>query len=100
MADLIDRQAAIDAVDYTDWYHQNNKGDMVSGANSDEHQAWYKADDIYKALKAVPSVDAVEVVRCKDCAKCQVDTIFNQYWCGGERVLPDGFCNFGRRKDG
>ena len=41
-----------------------------------------------------------KLVRCKDCVKCQVDTVFNQYWCGGERVLPDGFCNYGRRKDG
>ena len=57
MDDLIKRSDAIEAIEVVDWYHQNRNKDMVSGANSDEHQAWYKADDIYKALEAVPSVD-------------------------------------------
>ena len=55
--DLISRADAIEAIEETDWYHQNRNKDMVSGANSDEHQAWYKADDVYKALEAVPSVN-------------------------------------------
>lgn len=54
MSDLIDRQAAIDAIENIDWYHQNDNGDMVSGA-SNEHEAWYRADDIYRALESVPS---------------------------------------------
>lgn len=53
--DLIDRQAAIDAIENTDWYHQNRNKDMVSGANSAEHQAWYKAEDVYNALENLPS---------------------------------------------
>lgn len=52
---LISRQAAIDTIENTDWYHLNAKGEMVSGANSDGHQAWYKADDIYKVLEELPS---------------------------------------------
>lgn len=52
--DLISRQAAIDAIENTDWYHQNANKDMVSGA-SNEHEAWYKAEDIYRALESVPS---------------------------------------------
>lgn len=55
-SDLVRRADVIDAVESTDWYHQNQNGDMVSGANSDEHQAWYKADDIYKVLEEIPSV--------------------------------------------
>jgi hypothetical protein len=55
--DLIKRSDAIEAIENTDWYHQSKSKDMVSGANSDEHQAWYKADDIYKALNSVPSAD-------------------------------------------
>ena len=55
MDDLISRQAAIDAVESVDWYHQNKNGEMVHGANDDVHQAWYKAEDIYKAIKSVPS---------------------------------------------
>ena len=60
MDDLISRQAAIDAIENTDWYHQNANGDMVSGANPDEHQAWYKAEDVYKALESVPSAQPIE----------------------------------------
>ena len=65
MNDLISRQAAIDAIEITDWYHQNDNGDMVSGA-SNEHQAWYKADDVYSALESVPSAQP-EIIRCKEC---------------------------------
>ena len=57
MDDLIRRSDAIEAIENTDWWHQNRNKDMVSGANSDEHQAWYKAEDIYKALEAIPSAD-------------------------------------------
>lgn len=59
MSDLISRQAAIEAIELVDWYHQNSNKDMVHGANDDEHQAWYKADDVYKALEAVPPAEAV-----------------------------------------
>lgn len=55
--DLIRRSDAIEAIENTDWYHQNRNKDMVSGANSDEHQAWYKADDIYKALEDAPTIE-------------------------------------------
>lgn len=57
MNDLIKREDAIEAVESTTWYHQNRNKDMVEGANSDEHQAWYKSQDIYEALEAVPSAD-------------------------------------------
>ena len=59
-ADLIKRSDAVDAIENVDWYHQNRNKDMVSGANSDEHQAWYKADDIYEALETVPSINRKE----------------------------------------
>lgn len=57
--DTISRQAALDAIEEVDWYHQNKNKDMVFGANSSEHQAWYKADDIYKTLEELPSVHPV-----------------------------------------
>ena len=55
--ELIKKSDAIKAIENTDWYHQNRNKDMVSGANSDEHQAWYKADDVYKALEAIPTIE-------------------------------------------
>lgn len=61
MSEFIEKQAAIDAIEEIDWYHQNKNKDMVSGANSSEHQAWYKADDIYKTLEALPSAEAIPV---------------------------------------
>jgi rubrerythrin len=56
---------------------------MVSGANSDEHQAWYKADDVYKALEAIPTIepkrgewvddDFVGQYRCSECDYYAID---------------------------
>ena len=54
--DLIRRSDAIKAIEDVDWYHINSRGEMVSGATS-EMGAWYKADDVYKALEEVPSAD-------------------------------------------
>ena len=54
---LIRRQDAIEAVEDTDWYHQNKKGEMVHGANPSDHQAWYKAEDIYNVLESLPSAE-------------------------------------------
>ena len=75
MNDLISRQAAIDAIENTDWYHQNANKDMVSGANPDEHQAWYKADDVYKALESVPSAQPEEVIPHRNYK------YLSDYWC-------------------
>ena len=53
--DCISRQDAIDALEITDWYHQDKNLKMVHGANDEEHQAWYKSEDVYKAIDSVPS---------------------------------------------
>ena len=54
-SDLISRAELIEAIEDTDWYHINRNGEMVHGSN-DEHESWYKYDDIYKAIDRVPSV--------------------------------------------
>lgn len=57
-------------------------------------------DDVM-AVQNLPSIDAVEVVRCKDCMLCQYDAIFKQYWCIGKPVKADDYCSMGvRKKDG
>lgn len=61
--DIIYREDAMDAIECVTWYHQNRNKDMVSGANSDEHQAWYKSQDIYEALENVPSADTFEITK-------------------------------------
>ena len=55
---IIDLQPTVEAepntaIETVDWYHQNADGEMVLGANSNQ-QAWFKADDVFKALKAEP----------------------------------------------
>lgn len=55
MDELISRQAAIDAIESTDWYHQNRNGEIVHGANSREEQAWYKADEVHAVIENLPS---------------------------------------------
>ena len=52
--DTISRAAVVDAIEGVDWYHINKNGEMVHGANDNDHQAWYKAEDIYKAVESVP----------------------------------------------
>ena len=66
MDDLIRRSEAIEVLENTDWYHQNANKDMVSGANSNEHQAWYKADDVYRALESVPSAQPEQPTEVQD----------------------------------
>ena len=54
-----------------------------------------------------PTVDAVEVVRCKDCNNCceTVDRFGKGLFCkrwsrDWKRVQPDDFCSYGERREG
>lgn len=62
---LIDADRLMEAIDEIDWYHLNN-GEMIHGANSDDHQPWFKSDDIYKAVRRAPTVDAPEWIPVKE----------------------------------
>ena len=53
-------------------------------------------------LKAIPIIDAVPVVRCKNCEYFGVNDenvpyCFNQF--GLDDPEPNGFCNYGRNKN-
>lgn len=57
--------------------------------------------DTRKRLKAMPTVDAVEVVRCEHC----VHGLGDGWICGGPSftmpshpTYPDAFCSYGERK--
>ena len=39
-----------EAIDNVDWYRQDANKDMVIGA-ANEHEAWYRAEDINRALE-------------------------------------------------
>lgn len=99
MDDMISRQAAIDAVDGVDWYHQNQRGEMVHGANSDEHQAWYKADDIYKAIEALPPAQP-DIIQCRNCKFASGDSRICMKF-GHSPIGELDFCSWAeRRTDG
>ena len=64
------------------------------------------ADRLLKTIDAIPTVDAVEVVRCKDCKKSMVNPFMTEnpnmvctrLW-NNYVVKPDDFCSYGERKD-
>lgn len=49
-------------------------------------------------LQAAPTVDAVEVVRCKDCLNAQKEEPLGTLWCNGTIVKGDYFCASGERR--
>ena len=58
---------------------------------------------IVHTISKAPAVDAVEVVRCKDCkltarTKSQLKIL---YWCNkfGNVMRPDDYCSFGERME-
>lgn len=57
--------------------------------------------DLRQAIKAVPTADVVEVVRCKDCIHLRIKDLCFGY-CKlkmvGE-VKPYDFCSYGERKE-
>ena len=54
-------------------------------------------------IDEAPTVDAVEVVRCKDCKRGKIDTLYGSvlYHCLGGYGYnkADHFCSYGERKD-
>ena len=87
--DLISRSAPIDR-----YYAEYEKQDICDG---DEDRDWLK-----KCIEEAPAVDAVEVVRCKDC-KWLYDGK-DMYCCikhtGLALINRDGlsFCSYGERR--
>lgn len=63
-------------------------------------------ESIIEGLKQEPTVDAVEVVRCRDCKFGTHFGDFEDEWINcrnlhGEPLMPfDGFCSYGERNDG
>lgn len=83
--------------------------DMAAADGKREINLVYKRQELCKAVKAVaencPTVDAVEVVRCRDCIKGhpELAMIKSGVWCVkyGKDFPECGFCSYGeRRTDG
>jgi hypothetical protein len=65
--DCISRQATIDTMETVDWYHINKNGQLAPGANSKEYEPLYKAEDVYKVLNDMPSVQPEERTETPAC---------------------------------
>ena len=73
---------------------------LIEEANA---EGAYDYVDAFQIADA-PTVDAVEVVRCRDCKHWHKETLFCDYMPYGEaqeRVnwYADDFCSYGERKD-
>lgn len=61
-------------------------------------------DPVVISAKCAPTVDAVPVVRCRDCKlyKHSDSAVSNELFCevyGGVQTEPDDFCSYGQRKE-
>lgn len=67
----------------------------------------YGWNDLLEILETAPTVDAVPVVRCRDCKWYQIrrwNDTKPEYDCRKTHALldvsPEDFCSYGERKDG
>lgn len=63
----------------------------------------YSESDIGYMIRKRPTVDAVEVVRCRDCNHCDPENHHCDHYIGTVAPLsrkPDDFCSYGERKEG
>ena len=84
MADLIDRQAVLE------WFRPYTHEDIL-----------LEPIDVISEIKAIPTVDAVEVVRCKDCKHMDIEPCgrYCHVWGFFNGAGDDGFCNYGERRE-
>ena len=72
-------------------------------ASCGEH---YTAEDVIMMIKTAPTVDAVPVVRCRECKHYDTADFDGDILCGCTLhsamldITPDSFCSYGERKEG
>ena len=99
--DLISRQAATDTIwELSDMVFKN----IEKGATYPPIEWFTGMADADSIIKDLPSIDAVPVVRCRDCKWCEhfeTDGIFPNWFCknwyGG--TDSDGYCHEAERKE-
>ncbi len=107
---LIDANEIVKAAEHA--YNEWNLA-MAAAEGNRQINRVFKMKDLCKAVKAVakaaPTVDAVAVVRCKDCRKCVKHRTRRgnlMYFCsriggkidGAYQVDANGFCSYGKRR--
>ena len=97
---LIDANALMKQ--FYNYYDCVNEFTSKNGYRGDTLMDYEVADMIYNCIENAPTVDAVEVVRCKDCKhlgfKGLCDGVCNRKMVG--IVNPDDFCSYGERREG
>lgn len=68
------------------------------------HMYWYRMADLRNAelsIDMIPSVDAVEVVRCKDCKWFVIDDSSIDYGncLNGGQWYANDYCSYGERSE-
>ena len=92
-----DADALMDALRYT-FTEEENDHRFLS-------EEWWWAPTVRKVINNAPTLDAVPVVRCKDCEfalsyKCADGEIIRCCQYGVDMIkAPDDFCSNGKRKD-
>lgn len=97
MGDLISRSALLELI--------TNAQKLLE---TDNDRLWEKNKPIFKGLAwahrlvlDAPAVDAVEVVRCKQCEHLGIKDLMHGYckrkMCG--MVQPDDFCSYGEQEE-
>lgn len=92
MARLIDADRALEIVRDQGIAHSN---------------AYYLTNYAMLILREAPTVDAVEVVRCRDCKHwdsetwfCDINSAFGHHGLDWNTFDEEDFCSYGERKDG
>lgn len=87
--DLISRQAILDML-------EDINNHIIDGYG-------YRHDWCVEWVNGLPSIDAVQVIRCKDCKQCRKTILFGHlatvcdYWI--KLTNEDGYCNHAERKE-
>ena len=92
------------------WRALEDTGADIHEDWADGYSEWgFSWEAIERLLKEAPTVDAVEVVRCKDCKhyvqflqdrkECRC-TIFSGCYDRPYPTDPDDFCSYGERREG
>ena len=100
ITDCISRQAAIDEIEYELEMINSTLDSTTLDFNARERlrQRRGEAREILNSIQQLPSAQP-EIIRCRDCGKCQYDTLFDKYWCNGREVREDFYCGDAVRKE-
>ena len=116
MADLIDRQAALAELEERFDCHQKRSQRNIGGGFVEVHKEWAAmamgVAECLDVVRKLPAVDAVEVVRCKDCKYSMLwrkptDEVIGDCWIrkmnSDDEQFPmvgaDDFCSYGKRRE-